>query len=36
VDRAQFDLFDLPRVQMRNWTAPELDRALARAASRAA
>ena len=36
VDRAHFDLFDLPRVQMRNWTASELDRTLARAASKAA
>jgi len=33
VDCARFDLFDLPRVQMRNWTASELDRALAHAAA---
>jgi peptidoglycan/xylan/chitin deacetylase (PgdA/CDA1 family) len=32
VDRDRFDLFDLPRVQMRNWTASELERALGRAA----
>jgi len=31
VDRARFDLFNLPRVQALDWTAPELERALEKA-----
>jgi peptidoglycan/xylan/chitin deacetylase (PgdA/CDA1 family) len=31
VDRVRFDLFNLPRVQALDWTAPELERALEKA-----
>jgi len=31
IDRARFDLFNLPRVQALDWTAPELERALEKA-----
>jgi peptidoglycan/xylan/chitin deacetylase (PgdA/CDA1 family) len=30
IDRAHFDLFDLPRIQALNWTATELERELNR------
>ena len=31
IDRARFDLYNLPRVQALDWTAPELERALEKA-----